>query len=144
MTAANTRFQAMPVTSLLHIIGATVFAFVGAFQFVPAVRHGRPRWHRFAGALLVIPSGFVVALSGVLMTAAFEMPPVDGLAREITRFVVGALMTVFLAAGVVAIAQRDFRGHGDWMIRAYAIGMGAGTQVLTAIPGALMLGEAGE
>ncbi|HEX6941819.1 MAG TPA: hypothetical protein VF128_02760 [Gemmatimonadaceae bacterium] len=30
--------------------------------------------------------------------------------------------------------SRKYAEHGDWMIRAYAIGMGAGTQVLAHLP----------
>jgi hypothetical protein len=44
----------------------------------------------------------------------------------------------------VALIGRDFRGHGDWMIRAYALAMGAGTQVFTHIPWMAFPGIHGE
>src|SRR5690606_28260230 len=31
--------------------------------------------------------------------------------------------------------------HGEWMIRAYALGMGAGTQVLTHLPWFILVGR---
>ena len=38
------------------------------------------------------------------------------------------------------IRRRDFTSHGAWMTRAYAIGLGAGTQVLTHIPWFVLAG----
>jgi hypothetical protein len=41
---------------------------------------------------------------------------------------------ISIVAAVGAIRRCDFVSHGAWMIRGYAIGMGAGTQVLTHMP----------
>jgi hypothetical protein len=41
---------------------------------------------------------------------------------------------------VRAILRRDVASHGAWMTRAYAIGMGAGTQVLTHLPWFILVG----
>lgn len=43
-------------------------------------------------------------------------------------------MVLSIILGVAAVQRRDFAHHGAWMIRAYAIGLGAGTQVLTHLP----------
>jgi hypothetical protein len=43
-------------------------------------------------------------------------------------------MLISLALGIEALRQKNYKAHGDWMIRAYAIGMGAATQVLTHLP----------
>jgi len=56
----------------------------------------------------------------------------------------GAAMTASLVLAIVAIPRRDFIAHGEWMTRAYAIGMGAGTQVLTHLPWFLLAGRPGE
>ena len=45
------------------------------------------------------------------------------------------------ALAVDAIRRRDFASHGAWMIRAYALGMGAGTQVVVLAPWSLITGE---
>lgn len=42
-----------------------------------------------------------------------------------------------ITLGFVAIRRRNFVQHRAWMIRAYAIAQGAGTQALTQIPLAL-------
>jgi len=40
---------------------------------------------------------------------------------------------VSLILGLRAVLRRDFTRHGAWMTRAYAIGLGAGTQALILI-----------
>jgi hypothetical protein len=42
--------------------------------------------------------------------------------------------------GLVAVRRREFAAHGEWMLRGYAIGMGAGTQVLTHLPVFILMG----
>ena len=41
-----------------------------------------------------------------------------------------------------AIMRREVGRHRAWMIRGYALGLGAGTQVLTVLPWTLAFGEA--
>src|SRR5262245_165828 len=75
VTEQNARFFASPVPVVLHIVGATVFCMVGAFQFVPSLR--RRSWHRVAGRI-VLPCGVVAALSGLWMAVFYPLPPSDG------------------------------------------------------------------
>jgi hypothetical protein len=60
------------------------------------------------------------------------------------RLIVGLMMTLSLIQAVVAVRQRRFTQHGAWMVRAYALGMGAGTQVLTQIIWMVLVGTSGE
>jgi len=43
-------------------------------------------------------------------------------------------MVAAMALALTAIRRRDIPVHQRWMTRAYALGMGAGTQVVTHIP----------
>jgi hypothetical protein len=43
-------------------------------------------------------------------------------------------MILFICLGVAAIIRRDIPNHRAWMMRSYALGLGAGTQVLTHLP----------
>ena len=43
-------------------------------------------------------------------------------------------MVLFISLGFAAIRRRDFARHGAWMMRGYALGLGAGTQALTHLP----------
>lgn len=133
ITPANARFFAHPVATSLHIVSSLVYALLGAFQVPDGIRRAFPRWHRGAGAVLV-PAGFAMALSGLWLTCAMPAAPYDGPALFATRLVVGAMILAFLVLGVRALAARDFADHGAWMTRAYALGLGAGTQVLTHLP----------
>jgi uncharacterized membrane protein len=143
VTTDNARFFAMPLPVVLHIIGASIFCVLGAFQFVPALRRGRPRWHRVSGRLLV-PCGLVAALSGLWMTLFSELPPGDGDLLTVFRLFFGTAMAVSIVLATFAIRRRDVRRHRVWMTRGYAIGLGAGTQVLTHVPWALLVGVPGE
>ena len=131
----------MPVVT--HIGSVTVFCLLGAFQFVPALRRRAGRWHRFAGRIL-IPAGLLAALSGIWMVIFYPHPPGDGIALGVIRLVFGSAMAVSLVLGIRAIARRDFAGHGEWMTRAYAIAVAAGTQALLLIPGTILFGAKDE
>lgn len=142
VTAANARFFAMPMPAVLHLFAVIPFSILGAFQFVP-LRNGARRWHRRAGTALV-GLGLVVALSGLWMTVYYPWPEFDGEALYLLRLVFGSAMALSITLGANAIRRRDFAGHAAWMTRGYAIGMGAGTQVLTLMPYALFVGQAHE
>ncbi len=45
---------------------------------------------------------------------------------------------------IAAVLRRDFARHRAWMIRGYAIGIGAGTQAVTQIPVVLAIGPLNE
>ena len=135
----NARFFAAPVPVLLHIPAVILFSMLGAFQFSPGFRRRRNGWHRAAGRIL-IPCGLVAALSGLWMTCVYPWPPGDGQPLYVERLVFGSAMVLSIVLSVLAIRRRDFVSHGQWMLRAYAIGLGAGTQVLTHLPWFLLVG----
>ncbi|GAA1364185.1 DUF2306 domain-containing protein [Catellatospora chokoriensis] len=130
---ANARFFAQPLPVVLHIIGATVYCLLGAFQFDAVLRRRRPRRHRLAGRVL-IPCGLAVALTGIWMAVFYDLPPVDGLGVMVLRLVFGGTMALAIVWGFACVRRRDFTAHRAWMMRAYAIGLGAGTQAFTHLP----------
>jgi uncharacterized membrane protein len=141
VTAENARFFDSPVPVVAHIIGSTVFLLLGALQFAPALR--RRRWHRWSGRV-VAPAGLVSAASGLWMAVAYDLPANSGLSLMLIRIVLGSAMAAAIVVAFLAIRRGDVRTHSAWMTRAYAIGLGAGTQVLTILPWALAVGEPGE
>ncbi len=136
-TAENARFFAVPAPVIVHIVSATVFCLVGAFQFVPSLR--RRAWHRRSGRMLV-PLGLAAAASGLWMAVYYDLPAYDNALLEAFRLFFGTLMIVSLVLGVTSILRRDVASHRLWMMRGYAIGMGAGTQVLVILPWTLAFG----
>jgi uncharacterized membrane protein len=139
LTPDNARFLASPVPVFLHITSAIVYSILGALQFSPGFRKQNRGWHRMAGRVL-LPAGIVVAMSGLWMTLTYPWVNNDGVAVYLERLVVGVAMLLFMIIGVDALRRRKYSEHGDWMIRAYAIGLGAGTQVLTHIPWFILVG----
>ena len=133
ITPENARFFLEPLPVVLHILSVSLFCILGAFQFAPGIRRRRPGWHRAAGRLLVL-AGLVAALSGLWLTQFY--PPVDhdGPLLYVIRLVVGSAMVLFICLGFGAIRRRDIARHRAWMMRGYAIGLGAGTQALTGLP----------
>jgi uncharacterized membrane protein len=142
ITANNARFLASPIPVTVHIVSVTLYSLLGALQFVPSLRRGRPSWHRIAGRILV-PAGVLVALSGLWMTVFYPRPAGDGEALLVVRFIFGSAMLASIVLAVFAIWRRDFTSHGAWMTRGYAIALGAGTQVFTMLPWVLIFGPIG-
>lgn len=133
VTPENARFFAQPLPVVLHILGAIPFGIFGALQFAKPLRRYRG-WHRAMGKVL-FGCGMVVALTGLWMAHFYPWPAADGTALYLMRLVFGTAMAVALVLAVDAVARRrDFAAHGAWVTRAWAIGMGAGTQVLTHLP----------
>ena len=89
---------------------------------------------------LVVGSGLVVALSGLWMAQFYELPELDGALLYAFRLLFGWLMAAAIVLGFAAIRRGDVRGHRAWMMRGYAIGLGAGTQVLTLLAGEMVAG----
>ena len=144
ITPENARFFASPLPVMVHIPAAIVYSVLGAFQFSAAFRRRRRGWHRAAGRILA-PCGLVVALSGLWMARFYPWPEGDGQLVYLERLVFGSAMVLSIVLGLYAIRRRDFAAHGMWMTRAYAIGLGAGTQVLTHLPWFLLAsGKPGE
>jgi hypothetical protein len=137
------RFTVFPWPVIIHIVSATLYSIVGAFQFLPGLRRGRRSWHKLAGRVLV-PAGFLVALSGMWMGAFSDLPASDGPLLFVFRMLFGAYMLASLVLGIRAILRRRFSVHGAWMTRAYAIGVGAGTQAIFLIPMSMVLGSSHE
>jgi uncharacterized membrane protein len=143
VTLANARFFAHPLPVQLHIAGASLFCVLGALQFWPGFRRHFPRWHRMAGRMLA-PADIVAGLSGLWMNQFYPYGPNDGLLLYFFRLFFGAAMVLAMVLGIAAILRRDVAQHRAWMMRAYAIGLGAGTQAATQLPWILAVGLPGE
>lgn len=133
VTVDNARFVAAPWPVVLHVIGSAIYCVLGALQFAPGLRARWPAWHRRSGRVLV-GCGLTAALSGLWMTQFYQPAPLDGTALYSMRWGVGMAMTAALMLGVIAARGRKVAAHRAWMMRAYALGLGAGTQVLTHLP----------
>lgn len=141
MGSASSAVEAAPPLTLpvlLHIVGATVFVIFGAFQFSARLR--RRSWHRRVGrALLAV--GLATSLSGLWLTVLRSVSGDSSELLSLFRLLAGLGMALSLVLGFAAIRRRDIKRHRAWMIRAVAIGLGAGTQVFTLGFGEAIFGK---
>jgi uncharacterized membrane protein len=138
---ADHRFAGFPLPLVVHLVGASMFVVVGAFQFVPRFRRNHRGWHRRAGRVLAV-AGLLVAGSALWMTLLYETKPGTGSLLYVLRLVFGSAMAACLVLGITTIRRGDVAGHRAWMMRAYAIGLAAGTQALTGGIGGALFGTA--
>jgi uncharacterized membrane protein len=140
VNADNARFVAAPMPVVLHIIGASLFSILGAFQFSAGLRRRYPQWHRVGGRV-VAASGVVTALSGLWMTMVYPIPAeLQGDLLCGVRELVSIGMLASITTAILAVMQREIATHRAWMIRAYALGQGAGMQVVVLLPWMLLRG----
>ena len=139
---ANPRLNASPVPVVVHIVSAVGYGVLGAFQFSAGLRRRRPGWHRAAGRVLVV-LGLAVALSALWLTLFFPRQPGTGALAYVFRLAFGSGMAASLVLGLTAIRRRDVVRHRAWMTRAYALALGAATQLFTLGIGPAVFG-AGE
>lgn len=137
----NPRIRSAPIPVVFHLLSVVPYCILGAFQFLPSFRKKHLNWHRLAGRLLV-GAGIISALSGLWMTHYYSFP--DDLQGDLlytVRILVGIAMIAFITLGLSSVLKKRISQHQAWMIRAYALGQGAGTQVLITIPWLLTVGE---
>ena len=143
ITPANARFFASPLPVVMHIVSASLFAILGAFQFATGLRRRWRGWHRAAGWLVVL-CGLLVGLSALWMTLFYPHPVGDGDFLSALRLLFGSAMIVSIVLSYTAIRRGDVKRHRAWMMRGYAIGMGAGTQALVLMVGEMIAGKPSE
>jgi uncharacterized membrane protein len=136
---ADDRFDRLPVAIVVHVVGAVVYALVGTLQFVPRFRRRHSTWHRRAGRVLAV-AGLMVAGSALWLTLFYEPKPGTGDLLYGLRLTFASAMAASLVLGFAAIRRRDIAAHRAWMVRAYAIGLAAGTQAFTEGLGGALFG----
>jgi uncharacterized membrane protein len=135
----NPRIAASPTPVVVHILSVIPYAVLGAFQFSARLRRRRPGWHRATGRVLV-GLGLAVAFSGLWMTLFYPRQTGTGELAHVLRLSVGSAMAASIILGLTAIRRGDVAHHLAWMTRAYALALGAGTQVFTQGIGNAVLG----
>ncbi len=133
ITEDNAIFFTAPFVVILHILCSSIYGVLGSFQFSKSFRTKHIQWHKFSGRVLVL-LGIITSLTGIYMTISFPKVSTDGPTLYYVRLLVGVIMTISILFALKSILEKKFKSHGEWMLRAYAIGLGASTQVLTHLP----------
>lgn len=120
----NERYYAHPYLTLVHIGAGLVSMTLGPLQFVAAIRKRWLRVHRWCGRVYLVAS-----LVGVVSALAFvPMLPVFGtFTAKVAVVFVGGLFLVSIVKAYRHIRRFEIAQHREWMIRAFAIGLGIST-----------------
>ena len=125
------KFTAVPLGHFFHAAGGAVFGILGPLQFSRALRGRFGRLHRWLGRVFVL-AGLALGLTSLRLV--FQFPDAGTWILVTARLVMGAALLGALVLGLRAALLRDLARHRAWMIRAYAIGMGAATIALIMFP----------
>jgi len=115
---------------LVHLVSGTAYAVLGAFQFSASFRRSHRAWHRRAGRVL-IGLGLTAALSAIWLTLFYDGKDDSGVLLSLFRLLFASALAASLVLAFAAIRRGDIVRHRAWMIRGYAIGLGAATQIFT-------------
>jgi hypothetical protein len=133
------KFNAVPWTLFLHSLGGMTFGLLGPIQFSGAVKKRFGKFHRISGRIFVV-AGVMLGLSAIRLL--IEFPDASTWVLVTARAVAGLGMITALTLALLAIINRDIVRHRNWMIRAYAIGMGSATIAFIQLPIFLIRGKA--
>jgi len=137
----NPRINDIPAPAVLHIISSTIFCILGVCQFIRSIKINFPLFHAVSGWVVVV-FGVCSALTGVGLTCFYHFPiSLQGDLLFSVRLIVGSSMALFILLGLFSILKNKVKTHQAWMIRAYALGQGAGTQVLVSVPWIIVANE---
>ena len=122
-----------------HIIGGSAILILGFAQFSAPLRRAFPAWHRWTGRVLIL-LGVFFALSSLWMNFSDQALAQSAL-NDGAQNVVAVLFLIVLWLGVAAIRRGEVARHRVWMLRAYALTLGAATQTVMLLPVFLIFGE---
>ena len=138
LQGASIKFEAVPAVLFFHSLGGVLFGLLGPVQFAGVLKRRYGRLHRVTGRVFVA-AGLLLAMSSLRLLAEFPTPSTWVLTTA--RLAAGAGLATALITALVAIRQHDVTRHRAWMIRGYAIGMGAATISFIMLPIFLITGK---
>lgn len=127
----SARLASTPVAHFAHALSGALFGLIGPLQFGRVLARKYGRLHRIMGRIFVL-AGAVLSLSSLSLLWHFPdgaTPIVSG-----ARLIFGVMLGAALGLAMIAIRRRDIAQHRNWMIRAYAIGIGATAVSMVFIP----------
>ncbi|OEO32402.1 hypothetical protein VW23_011835 [Devosia insulae DS-56] len=132
------RLSAAPIWHFMHVLGGATFGILGPLQFGRVLLRRYGFLHRVMGRVFVAAGG-MISLSS--LSLLWHFPDTYSAAVNCGRLLFGIALGVALAIAMRAIYQRNVTSHRNWMIRAYAIGMGATVVTMVFLPIYAITGE---
>lgn len=125
------RLSTTPVSHFIHVLGGASFGILGPIQFSRVLMHKYGLLHRIIGRVFVV-TGAMISLSS--LSLLWQFPSSNSGAISGGRLLFGIALGVALFIAMQAIYRQDFTRHRNWMIRAYAIGIGATAVTMVFFP----------
>jgi uncharacterized membrane protein len=121
--ALDTGFARHTALTLIHILPGAVFLMLAAVQFMPSVRRKHLQFHRWSGRFLVV-LGLVIGVSALVMSYKMN---IGGPNETAATTLFGIVFLICLIKAYLHIRRKEVARHREWMIRAYAVGLGVAT-----------------
>ncbi len=109
--------------TLVHIIPGALFLALALLQFVPSIRAKHLKVHRWLGRILFV-TGLVIGISALVMSFTMN---IGGLNETAATTLFAILFLFCLIKAYRHIRRKEVAQHREWMIRAFAIGLGVAT-----------------
>lgn len=106
----------------IHVAGAATALVMGSFQFLPALRRGSRRPHRWIGRLYVMGC-LIGGAAGLILAFGSSAGPIASAGFGS----LAVIWTVATLLGWRAVLQGRFAEHRRWMIRSWALTLAAVT-----------------
>jgi len=117
------RFAAHPHVARLHVLAGGVLLAFAPFQFSSTVRRRYLGLHRWSGRILLLAAAGT-ALSGLYFGV---LVPYAGWGETTAIVLIDGLFLTAVSRAFIAIRRHQVARHREWMIRAFAIGIGIST-----------------
>lgn len=131
LPADSARFSITPMSHFTHALAGVLFGVIGPLQFGRVLANKFGGLHRILGRVFVLAGGFLVLSS---LSLLWQFPTGDSVPNSVARLVFGLALGFTLCKAVWAIRRRNVTVHRDWMIRSYALGIGATLVAIVFIP----------
>jgi uncharacterized membrane protein len=121
--ALDAGFALHRALTLIHILPGALFLTLAAVQFMPSVRRRHLQFHRWSGRFLVA-LGLVIGVTALVMSYKMNIGGVNETAATTLYAIV---FLICLIKAYLYIRRKEVARHREWMIRAYAVGLGVAT-----------------
>lgn len=138
LPADSVRLSTVPFWHFMHVLGGATFGILGPIQFSRVLMGRYGRLHRVMGRVFVL-AGAMISVSS--LSLLWHFPETYSAAMNTGRLLFGIALGIALAIAMQAIFRREMKRHRSWMIRAYAVGIGATAVTMVFFPIYVVTGE---
>ena len=123
-TSFDGRYNVNPVLTLSHLVPGFLFMLLGPFQFIKNVRAKWIQLHRWSGRVFIV-SSLIAGVAALVVTV--RLPVFGNLSALVGVTLFGTIFLFALLKAYFHIRKREIAQHREWMIRAFALGLGIAT-----------------